>query len=203
MNSTNLSKQIHQSKTLFMNRFTLLIFSSCFAISSTAQNVGIGIKNPLSKLHVAGDVRIDSLAQHDSGVVSYNQSGVLQTIKFTGRKSDILRGDGSFHSLDAITEASANWLTTGNSGIDTAIHFLGTTDNSSLRFRVNNIRSGEINPINGNVTLGIRSLNSNITGSGNIVIGRAALQHIINAKNTIAIGDSSLYTHDRESPIRK
>jgi hypothetical protein len=39
-----------------------------YSTGLTAQNIGIGTTSPLSKLHVAGDVRIDSLVD-DSGVV--------------------------------------------------------------------------------------------------------------------------------------
>jgi hypothetical protein len=84
-----------------------------------AQNVGIGTTKPLSKLHVVGDLRVDSLANKDSGVVIHNKSGVLTSVKLTGKKGDVLRGDGTFESLEAVAATSPYWLTTGNSGTDT------------------------------------------------------------------------------------
>jgi hypothetical protein len=107
-----------------------LLLSSVFAYS---QNVGIGTKAPKSTLHVAGSLRIDSLASLNSkGLVLHNPSGEVYSLKFTGRKSDVLRGDGSFSSLDAIAATGPSWLTTGNAGVDESINFLGTTDAKAL-----------------------------------------------------------------------
>ena len=112
---------------------TLLSMAMCTAY---AQNVGIGTKTPLSKLHIAGGIRIDTLAnQIDSGLAMHNRLGIVSSLKFTGNKSDVLRGDGSFASASLATDA---WLLGGNAGTDSNLNFLGTTDDKPLRFRINN-----------------------------------------------------------------
>jgi trimeric autotransporter adhesin len=76
----------------------------------------------------------------------------------------------------AATVRSQNWLTAGNSGINPATEFLGTTDNVPLLFRVNNVQSGNI-ASNGFVSLGFEAnrVNSNAT---NTAIGHQAFYNI-------------------------
>jgi len=157
---------------------------------SYAQNVGIGTKNPQNKLHIAGGLRIDSLAgKNDSGVILHNKSGDVFSLKLTGNKTDVLRGDGTFA---AATTAANAWLLHGNAGTDTS-NFLGTTDASALQFRVNNIPAGQLHPVNGNIALGLNSLQLNSTGYSNIAIGSGALHDNTEGFNQVAIGDSALF----------
>jgi len=93
----------------------------------------------------------------------------------------------------SIMATDTYWKTTGNAGTDPAINFLGTLDAKPLRFRVNNIGSGELNPNNGNVAFGLNSLFSNTSGYSNIAIGRNALYLNTTGHNLVAIGDSALY----------
>lgn len=162
--------------------------------TSYAQNVGIGTNKPLSKLHVAGDLRVDSLGNRDSGVVIHNISGVLSSLKFTGRKNDVLRGDGTFQSLNAVAaDAAPYWSTTGNSGTNPDSNFIGTTDDEPLLFRVNNQKAGEIDQRNNNTSLGLLAgWAFDSTSYGNTAFGAYALE--INTKGTAntAIGYGSL-----------
>lgn len=166
---------------------SVAILLQCAAIQ--AQNVGIGTNHPLSKLHVAGDVRIDNLVlARDSGIVFHNTEGVLKSLRFTGRKQDILRGDGSFVDIAA---TSTSWLTTGNSDNSPTLNFLGTIDDQPLRLRINNTWAGEMSRTN--VALGLKSLVSNVSGTGNVAIGNNSMGFVQNAINTVAIGDSALH----------
>ncbi len=169
------------------NIFILII---CLAEwHSYAQNVGIGILKPLSKLHVAGDIRVETLAKsNDSGLVIYNQVGVLKPLKFSGDKNDVLRGDGSFSSA-----ANTNsWSLTGNTGIDPAVNFIGTTDHQPLRFRVFNVPAGEINANNGCTSFGIVSLEVNSEGQNNVGFGTFTLNANKNGSNNSAVGSAAL-----------
>lgn len=99
----------------------------------------------------------------------------------------------------------AGWSLTGNAGTDPSTNFLGTTDNQSLSFRVNNtqfmrlhntgnnisIGEGAMLPtqtgING-VAIGYQALNANTSGNGNIGIGYQALLSNTVRKGHVAIG---------------
>jgi trimeric autotransporter adhesin len=160
-------------KNLFL--LIALVYSS---MHSFAQNVGIGTNKPLSKLHVAGDLRVDSLGKRGSGVVIHNISGVLTSLKFTGSKADVLRGDGTFQSLNAVAaDAAPYWSTSGNSGTNPDSNFIGTTDDAPLLFRVNNQKAGEIDQRNNNTSLGLLAgWAFDSTSYGNTAIGAYALQ---------------------------
>jgi hypothetical protein len=103
-----------------------------FSIAAFSQNVGIGTNNPLSKLHVAGTIRSDTLIYLGPGV---------RTLFATpnGRIYDSL-------------VAAANWQINGNSNI-TAAQFLGTTNANDLIFKTNNIERGRF--LSGNGFLGL------------------------------------------------
>ncbi|MES2512508.1 MAG: tail fiber domain-containing protein [Bacteroidota bacterium] len=111
--------------------FFFLFFSTSI-IRLHAQNVGIGTSTPLSKLHVAGAIRSDTLI--GPGVRSLFASP-------NGRIYDSL-----------VVPSTLNWEITGNSNI-AAIHFLGTTNASDVIFKTNNIERARILS-NGNVGIG-------------------------------------------------
>jgi hypothetical protein len=109
----------------------LLLFSISF-IQLKSQNVGIGTNLPLSKLHVAGAIRSDTLI--GPGVRSLFASP-------NGRIYDSL-----------VVPSTLNWEITGNSNI-TALHFLGTTNANDVIFKTNSIERARILS-NGNVGIG-------------------------------------------------
>jgi hypothetical protein len=89
--------------------------------------------------------------------------------------------------------AGSAWNLIGNSSINSSVNFIGTTDNQSLRFRVNNTWSGEMNPVTRNLFLGLNAGISNTTGHSNIAIGTDALKINTNRSNLVAVGDSAMY----------
>jgi hypothetical protein len=97
-----------------------------------SQNVGIGTNNPLSKLHVAGTIRSDTLI------------GVGVRSLFTTPNGRI------YDSL--VVPSALSWEINGNSNI-TATNFLGTTNANDVIFRTNNIERARILS-NGNVGIG-------------------------------------------------
>jgi len=175
-----------------MKSLLLAVFLFTTGIGYT-QNIGVGTKTPLSKLHVAGDLRVDSLAGHrHRGIVIHDSLGVIHSLELTGNRKDVLLGDGSFSTMANATLADASWLTLGNTGIDTAINFLGTNDKANLKFRVNKIPAGYLDYSNGNVAYG---LNTNLSDGGwsNVAIGSNALRKNTVGRNMVAIGDSALF----------
>ncbi|MBC7774433.1 MAG: tail fiber domain-containing protein [Phycisphaerae bacterium] len=107
------------------------------------------------------------------------------------------------------TAMAQNWNLLGNAGTNPAIHFIGTTDNQPLLFRVNNQRAGLIDPAKSNAFFGAFSngtastgqsnaafgnyaLNSNTTGGNNTAMGRDALRLNTTGGDNTAIGTASL-----------
>jgi hypothetical protein len=102
------------------------------------------------------------------------------------------------------------WLLTGNSGTNSGIDFIGTTDTAALIIKVNNQEAGIIAPTaysstaygyqaltantyNANAAFGYQALYSNITGEANTAMGLYALSSNVSGSENTAIGNQSLY----------
>src|SRR6266487_2274170 len=160
---------------MFMKKvIILLVPCALFLVPSLfSQNVGIGTTNPLNKLHVAGGLRVDTLANGtDSGLLRHDKFGVVYRLKFTGNVTDVLRGDGTFGSGGV---GLIGWSLTGNTGTNPSTNFIGTTDNQPLSFRINNTWAGQLNHITNNYGIGIGALQNNTTGIQNVGFGHWAL----------------------------
>ncbi len=88
--------------------------------------------------------------------------------------------------------ASNDWSLTGNTGTDTAVNFMGTTNNMPLRFKQNNLMVGQWNINNGTYFLGEWAGRSNTTGSHNIGIGDSSLYSNTSSIGNIAVGYRAL-----------
>jgi hypothetical protein len=105
-------------------------------ILTTNGFLGIGTASPTAQLHTSGAVRFE-------GIGSNNSFQRLLT----------LDNNGNLYYRDAASLQSFFWGITGNSGTNSAIHFIGTTDNNRLVFRVNNTEKMTILP-NGYIGVG-------------------------------------------------
>ncbi len=103
-----------------------------------------------------------------------------------------------YHSGAWVSLGSSNgWLLTGNSATNPATNFIGTTDNSPLIFRVNNLVSGRID--GSNTSLGYQSMLTNTTGNGNTAIGYQTLMANADGSNNTAIGQYALFSNQGSS----
>jgi hypothetical protein len=115
-------------------------------------------------------------------------------------------------SAEALSIIDSAWLLTGNSGTVDGTHFLGTRDNVPLNIRVNNQRSGRIDPINrvtllgyqaganittakNNTAIGAGALFLNSTGFDNTVMGADAMQNNSGGFSNTAIGRMAMFNN--------
>ncbi|MVM32298.1 hypothetical protein GO755_19785 [Spirosoma sp. HMF4905] len=87
--------------------------------------------------------------------------------------------------------SGAAWSLTGNAGTVNT-NFLGTTDNTPLRFRVNNQNAGRIDPTLLNLGLGYQALNPSATGQANTALGYASLFAVTSGVGNTASGSNAL-----------
>jgi trimeric autotransporter adhesin len=97
------------------------------------------------------------------------------------------------------------WGLSGNSGTTAGTNFIGTTDNTDLWFKRNNIKSGLLHLANtsfgvnaapnstGTYTVAIGGIaaRDNVTGSDLVAVGYAALSNSVAGQYSVAIGKSS------------
>lgn len=108
------------------------------------------------------------------------------------------------------TVASQGWNLNGNTGINSANDFLGTTDTNAITIKVNNQLSAKIsyvpysstsfgyqalrsNTANVNAAFGYNSMYTNTNGSANTAMGTHSLFSNVSGDNNTAIGYESLY----------
>jgi hypothetical protein len=126
-----------------LNRSILACAFVCALFASNAifaQNVGIGTNNPLDKLHVAGNVRVNPLAGVGNRVAGADANGTL-IIFAAGTTGQVLTQTGGG---PAWTTSSNDWTVLGNAGTAPATNFLGTTDAQAMVFRTTNVERARI-----------------------------------------------------------
>lgn len=84
------------------------------------------------------------------------------------------------------------WGLQGNAGTDPATHFIGTTDNTTLVFKVLGYQAGKIDRDPGIVAFGYNSLHQT-TGEDNTAIGHVASMFNTTGGQNTAVGSSALY----------
>ena len=85
---------------------------------------------------------------------------------------------------------TSGWATTGNSGINAATNFVGTTDDNDVVFKRFNFKAGLLG---GYVTgFGTFSLNANTTGTGNTAFGSYSLYRNTTGNYNVALGSDAM-----------
>jgi trimeric autotransporter adhesin len=166
--------------------------------STSEVNVGIGTSNPktaalLELNSTSKGLLIPRMTTAQRNAIANTPKGLLVFDSTAG--SFFFNTGTSWQSLSSSNSNSVGWSLGGNSGTNAASQFIGTTDNQPLRFRINNIRAGELNPVNGNIFWGKTAGQGNATGYSNIAIGSDALKTNNHGTNLVAIGDSALFNN--------
>ncbi len=166
----------------------ILLSASALAcvFMAQAQNVGIGTTTPLAKFSVgpASQFQVDS----NGNIVRINNVP-YQFPSSQAANGQILSNNGT-GQLSWVNQLGG-WSLSGNSGNSTAF-FIGTTDTVPLRFRVNNVRSGQIDQVLANTFMGVNAGGANTTGDGNVAIGFNSLNILTSGSSNSAIGINSL-----------
>src|SRR5215831_10011966 len=183
----------------------LLIFNLMLFIfySSFSQNMGIGTATPdssaaLDIVHSAKGLLVPRMTTTGMLGIPRPAHGL---IVFDSLANQVMVNVGTPTTPNWQTALSTftGWTLKGNAGINPANTFVGTTDNQPLRFRINNIQTGELNPSNGSILWGLRSGQSITSGSNNIAVGTDALNLNSTVNSLVAIGDSALFHNGQNS----
>ncbi|MES1216058.1 MAG: hypothetical protein ABUT20_11120, partial [Bacteroidota bacterium] len=86
------------------------------------------------------------------------------------------------------------WSLSGNAGTNPSANFIGTTDNQSLVFKVNNEAAGKIDVANFNLFLGQRA-GTNNTGNTNVALGPEAFFSNTSGSFNTAVGVQALFSN--------
>lgn len=171
----------------------------------SAENVGIGTTKPdrsaildLSSNTKGLLIPRMTLAQRGkimnpaNGLMIYQTDFLAGFYYFNGAEWKSLAVNSIGKSLrEEASTSDATWGISGNAGTNSDIHFIGTTDTSSLSFKVNNFRSGFIDYRFGNTYFGYRAGYRSV-GFNSVAIGAYALHEVNMGLNNVAVGYQSL-----------
>src|SRR6185436_8424052 len=119
-----------------------------------AQSVGIGTSTPHPKALL--EISSDSMGVLFPRLTTVQRNGIVSPPKglfvYDSSARLIFYHDGFL--WQGIAPLSRTWGLGGNSSTNPSNDFIGTSDNRTLNFRVNNIRAGLIDHLNKNVLLG-------------------------------------------------
>jgi len=88
-------------------------------------------------------------------------------IYLTSDNSLRVRSNGAWKKVADATVAGANWTLTGNSGTDSSLNFLGTTDGKPLIMKTNNAEAMRIDK-NGNIGIGTNNPTAKLNVDGTV-----------------------------------
>ena len=178
-------------------KYTVLILTFFFAVGGFAQSVAVNTDGSTGDASALLDVKssikgalFPRMTKTQKNNITSPATGLL--VFQTGPDS------AGFHYYNGSAwlwlEALENkvWKTSGNSGTDTAVNFIGTTDNMPLRFKQNNTLLADWNYNNGTYFIGENAGKKNLFGTSNIAIGSHALTRSSSGSRNIALGDSAL-----------
>jgi len=88
---------------------------------------------------------------------------------------------------------SNDWRLQGNV-VQPGTHFLGSTNNAGIPFRINNVHSGLIGTTN--TSFGQATIALAVAGNSNVAIGRRTLQNCFASNRNVAVGGDALRSFD-------
>ncbi|MBN8565975.1 MAG: hypothetical protein J0M25_04460 [Flavobacteriales bacterium] len=173
-----------------MNRYTFLfIFIYFFTFSIHAQ-VGIGTTNPnasaaLEISSTSSGLLIPRMTQAQRLAIASPANGLL--VYQTDNTIGFWYYNGSIWTS---LNASSGWNTSGNSGTNPLLHFMGTLDNNDVIFKRFNTRAGILNTTN--TALGLNALNTANSGTYNTAMGIESLRTNTTGGYNVSLGWRSM-----------
>jgi len=197
-----------------MTKFVRFVFAIAIAgtlhFSSNAQSVSINttgaVAAPSAMLDVtstAKGVLVPRMDKTAKNAIASPANGLL--VYQTGPDSigfhyyDLTNTRWVFINASGFATDTTAWKLTGNSNV-TSASFLGTLNDSAVRFKVRNYPSGIIDSISGNTALGYRGgFENNTTGKFNVAMGFNALRSNTTGSNNVGIGVQAGFVNDTAS----
>jgi trimeric autotransporter adhesin len=178
-----------------MKKLFLFLFFFVSVKNLIAQNVGIGTITPAAsaQLDITSTTKgllIPRMTKTQKNAILSPVAGLL--VYQTGPDSSGFHYYTGTAWLWLEPVATNAWKTTGNTGTDTAVNFMGTTDNMPLRFKQNNQWLGQWDFNRNNYFIGQNTGRKVTSGDNLIGIGDSVFQNTTTAGANIGIGYHSL-----------
>lgn len=185
------------------------LFSNITGSGNTAIGISanVGLPNLVNATAIGGGAIV-----YNSNSIQLGNSSVTSVYAGVGTNATLITGGlqvvggspgiGKVLTSDAFGNATwqtpsggnSHWQLTGNSGTVDGINFIGTTDNIPFNIRVNNQKSGRLDPYSQNTFYGILSGNANYNTDGynNTAVGYNSFVTNTSGYDNATIGVSSM-----------
>lgn len=194
--------------------FLLLLTTLSFAqvgIGTTSPNAQLDVQSssPTSPANTDG-ILIPKIATFPATDPGSNQQGMLVYLTTATIYKTVNKPLG-FYYWDNVTanwiqiqtgSSNLDWNVTGNAATNPNTHFIGTTDNTDIVFKRNNVRAGFIgNPDTSsgsgkmNTSFGANSLTALTTGIRNTAVGTNVLPSNTSGERNTAIGEQTMFSN--------
>lgn len=181
------------------------ISNSVMAITQNGY-LGVGTTTPSSRLSVGSGSQFQ--VDNSGNIIKINNV-TTNFPSIQGTNGQVLTNNGS-GVLSWSTISQTSWSLAGNTGTTSSTSFIGTIDSVALTFKVNNNKSGKIDPngptfygyLSGNLDagaantgFGFKSLTANSTGNYNTAVGGWSLYNNLTGSHNTAFGKGSLFSN--------
>jgi trimeric autotransporter adhesin len=182
-----------------INQHIILLAAQLLVLNTLkAQNIGIGTASPgiSALLDISSSTKGLLIPRNNTAGITAINSPAKGLMVYDSSRNQLMVNMGTASSPGWQTVVSkSGWSLTGNTGINPATQFIGTTDTFPLNFRVGGVWAGQLSFSTGNVFLGFSSGSGNSTGSGNVAVGIEALAVNRDQNDMIAIGSYALTSY--------
>ncbi|HEY3385433.1 MAG TPA: hypothetical protein VGK46_02920, partial [Saprospiraceae bacterium] len=187
-----------------------ILFFVCFCVTASLARAQVGINedqslpNAKAMLDIKSSTKGLLIPRMDA---SQRGSIVDPPISLVVYQTDGTPGIYYYTGIGWVRLADEDgWKMYGNSGTEDGVHFLGTTDDQPLNFKINNVGAGRIdnddlflgyeaglnNTVSYNTGLGVQSLMAAGTGAYNTAVGNQALRDNTDGGGNTALGATTL-----------
>lgn len=166
-----------------------------YAVSYTQVGIGTMTPDTSALIDISSNSKGILIPRMTTASVGSMQHPAKALMVYDTIKNELMVNMGTDSLPDWKTIAyNSSWNLSGNTGTNSTNHFIGTTDNKSINFRVNNKAAGKIDSLTRNTYIGYRA-GGPYGGSYNTAIGFKSLHSLTNGSSNVAVGVHSLYSN--------
>ena len=173
--------------------FGLLCMLSTFTAYTQGVGIGTTTPHPSAQLEISNPSKGLLIPRMNTGSVLGITNPAKGLMVYDTTKNELVVNMGTPVTPNWKSIAASNWNINGNSGTNAATHFIGTTDNVPLIFKIRNKQAGKIDSASAQTFLGYKAgLNNSNTLSANTAVGNYALYATTTGHFNTAVGAYSL-----------